>query len=129
MIVLDSLRKSKLATKETKLISLQFKIIQYILPTQKRLHDWKISETALCQYCSEIDTLTLFFWDCTYTEEIIHKCFEILKLEDEFAHIINKLHFLFAGIFLGILQARQLARGPDFQGAISGPGAPVLIHK
>ena len=43
----------------------------------------------------EIDTLTHFFWDCTYTKEIIHKCFEILKLEDELANIINKLNFLF----------------------------------
>ena len=93
MIVLDSLRKSKLATNETKLISLQFKIIHNILPTQKRLHDWKISETALCQYCSDTDTLTHFFWDCSYTKKIIHKCFKILKLEDELANIINKLNF------------------------------------
>ena len=34
-----------------------------------------------------------------------------------------------AGIFLGILPARQLARLPNSQGAISGPRAPVLIYE
>ena len=52
------------ATSETKLISLQWKILHMIYPTNTLLNKMGIKDTNVCAYCNEIDTLEHFFFEC-----------------------------------------------------------------
>ena len=49
---------------ETKIQSLQFKIIHRIINCNKKLFDMKIKETPKCSYCDAIDDIPHFFMRC-----------------------------------------------------------------
>ena len=54
------------ATKEVRLLELQWKIMHAIYPTNIILKKMKKVETSKCSHCpNEIDTLEHFFFDCT----------------------------------------------------------------
>jgi len=55
-------------TRETKLQSLQFKLIYRVIPCAKRLYDWKLKENPNCKYCNECDDLRHFFLRCNVVE-------------------------------------------------------------
>ena len=51
-------------TKDTKLKSLQYKILHRIYPTNCMLEKMRISLSNKCVYCDEIDSLEHFFFSC-----------------------------------------------------------------
>ncbi len=53
-----------LMTKDTKIISFQFKITHRILACGKQLYIWKIDKTKNCPSCGEIDTIEHYLVDC-----------------------------------------------------------------
>jgi hypothetical protein len=59
------------ATKEVRLLELQWKILQNIYPTNILLHKMKVSDTRNCNYCNEkIDYIEHFFYDCDYVNSL-----------------------------------------------------------
>ena len=57
-------QRSYQTVRETKLQSLQFKIIHRIINCNKNIFDVKIKETAKCSYCDAIDDIPHFFMRC-----------------------------------------------------------------
>ena len=53
-----------LATKETRLRTLHFKIVHGIYPTNILLQKMGIKEHNTCDMCHDLDTLTHFFYEC-----------------------------------------------------------------
>ena len=51
-------------TRETKLQSFQYKLLNRIIPCNKWLHDVKIKTSNQCSYCDEVDDLVHFFVHC-----------------------------------------------------------------
>jgi len=51
-------------TRETKIQSLQFKILHNIYPTRLKLSHWKIKDSPQCIYCPHVDNITHHFTDC-----------------------------------------------------------------
>ena len=89
--VFESLIIHRKVTKETDLLTVQYKTIHNIIATNNRKTDWKISNQSRCFFCPEIDTLIHFFWECDATKAIIDKCLQMLKL---LAFSFNKWDFL-----------------------------------
>ena len=89
--VIDSLIIHRKVTKETDLLTLQYKLIHNIIATNKRKTDWKVANQSRCSYCPETDTLIHFFWECGTAKTIIAKCLQMLKLP---AFSFNKWDFL-----------------------------------
>ena len=58
----------RLATKESRLLTLHFKIVHSIYPTNILLHKMGIRPNNICNYCTEIDYLTHFFFNCPNLE-------------------------------------------------------------
>ena len=56
-------------TKETKLQSLQYKIIHRVIMCKKKLNEMRILDSPLCVYCQENDDLSHFFINCPYVKE------------------------------------------------------------
>ena len=50
--------------KETKIQSLQYKILMNIYPCGLRLHQWKIFPDSLCKCCKQVDNLMHHFYEC-----------------------------------------------------------------
>ena len=57
-------------TKEIRLITLQWKIIQNIYPTSILLEKMKIKSSAHCEHCKVLDTLEHFFFDCSLVKSL-----------------------------------------------------------
>ena len=57
-------QRSYQTLRETKIQSLQFKIIHRIINCNKKLFDMKIKETPKCSYCDAIDDIPHFFMRC-----------------------------------------------------------------
>ena len=51
-------------TRETKLSIFQFKIIHNILPCRNLLYKMNISESPLCEFCNELETLSHMLVNC-----------------------------------------------------------------
>ncbi len=51
-------------TREPYLQSFQYKILNRIINCKEKLFKWKISETPVCIYCNEIDTIEHHFFYC-----------------------------------------------------------------
>ncbi len=62
------------ATEETKLQSLQYRIIHRIVPCNKWLYNIKIKENGTCDYCNETDDIQHFFIYCENIK-VFWKCF------------------------------------------------------
>ena len=58
------------ATKEAKLLSLQWKIMQNIFPTNIYLQKIKVKETNLCEECGVLDTIEHLFVECNTVKHI-----------------------------------------------------------
>ena len=52
-------------TRETKLSIFQFKIIHNILPCRNLLYKMNISESPLCEFCNELETLSHMLVNCS----------------------------------------------------------------
>jgi hypothetical protein len=52
------------AVRETKLQSLQYKLIYRIINCQYKLHTWNIIDSSICLYCPEVYTIMHFFIYC-----------------------------------------------------------------
>ena len=61
---LNIFQRSYQSLQETKIQSLQFKIIHRIINCNKKLFDMKIKETPKCSYCDAIDDIPHFFMRC-----------------------------------------------------------------
>ena len=94
-IILSSLPTIKNSVKETWLLSLQFKIVQNTLATNKRLCDWRIRQTSKCDYCEHEDTIVHYIWECHASQTIIANCLKTLKLENELETKLNLVQFIF----------------------------------
>ena len=66
-------------TKEQRLITLQWKILHGIYPTNIYLKKIKISDTETCRYCDQRDTIEHFFFECKVLKSLWS------KVEDEIA--------------------------------------------
>ena len=93
--MLSSVSSLKQATKETWLLSLQFKIVHNILATNKRLYDWRIRQSYFCVYCDAEDTIEHYIWECPFSQSIIFDCLKWLRLENEGRNTFNKENFIF----------------------------------
>lgn len=60
----DTCRSSFQATRETKLQSFHFKVINRILPCASYLCRIRIKDSEWCTYCDETDTITHFLFSC-----------------------------------------------------------------
>ena len=90
-IFFNSLPRTLQATKETKLIAFQFKIINNIVNNNANLYKWKIKESNLCEFCHEnkVDDVVHEFTSCTWTRNIIAAVARELGLLDKFRRITN----------------------------------------
>ena len=52
-------------TRETKLQSFQYRLVHRIIPTRKKLYEWKIVNEPNCTFCNEIDDTRHFFLLCS----------------------------------------------------------------
>ena len=73
-IVLKSMALTRMCTKESLLISFQFKVIHNIINCGANLVKWKLKESSLCKYCENsntdnIDTIPHALVDCPKTKE------------------------------------------------------------
>ena len=66
----DILKRPYRCLRETKLQSLQFKIIHRTINCNKKLFDMKLKETPMCSYCDETDDIPHFFVHCDNVSDI-----------------------------------------------------------
>ncbi len=92
----------RICTKETRLITFQYKIATRILPTNKLLYKCKLKETQLCSLC-EIYTETLehLFFECTVTRSML------LELKDWLLRCRIRIDLDPAAIILGRIPRDQ----------------------
>ena len=90
--VLKSLDIYRKVTRETYLLSIQFKIIHNVIATNKKKYDWKIEKSFKCHFCSNMDTVYHYFWDCQQTKEIVRTCLDFLNLPRD---LFTDFEFLF----------------------------------
>ena len=81
--------------RKTSLQSLQYKVIHYIINCQKKLCDWKISESPTCKFCPDEDSLIHFFATCPKIKEFWSTFFSWWKrISDTNIELRDKeLHF------------------------------------
>lgn len=53
-----------LSTRETKVQSLQYKILNLFYPCGLKLKQWKIFDSSKCRHCTEVDDILHHFCDC-----------------------------------------------------------------
>ena len=100
---LDNINWSKIyslcytITTNSKLRSLQYSIVHRFFSCNYNLYLWKISETSLCWYCNQVDTLEHYFYYCDQSESI-------WKEVEKIVHIALglKISFTVLEILLGI---------------------------
>lgn len=76
-----------ISSRETKLQSLQYQIVNRYFPCNYNLKLWKKRDDGLCQSCSEIDTIEHFFASCKVVEEFWLNLRSWLR--DNFTVLIN----------------------------------------
>ena len=59
----------------------RFKLIHIIIATKENLFNWKISDTALCNSCGDIDTVEHFLLHCKHLDNLL------VKLERVFINV------------------------------------------
>ena len=52
----------------TKTQTFQYKLINLLTPGNQNLQKWGIKESAICHYCSEIETIEHMFYSCKYSK-------------------------------------------------------------
>ena len=80
------------SSKESRLLTLHFKIIHNIYPTNILLNKMGIKQSNICNDCKELDTLTHFFFNClslrSYWKHIEFLLTQILKVKVQVNTII-----------------------------------------
>ena len=64
---------------ENKLKVFRWKVLQYIIPTQKLLFQWKISKKYLCNFCGQEEDYFHYFIFCPYLSDFWDKIQKILS--------------------------------------------------
>lgn len=83
------------ATRETKIQSLHFRVINRIVPCGKFLKQVRLVDSDLCALCDEQDSLTHFFYDCPYVGRFwASVCQWFDGVEDLHLGEISAKHFL-----------------------------------
>jgi exonuclease III len=59
-------------TRETKLQSLQYRLIHRTITCRKKLYDMKLSDNPQCLFCDNLDDITHFFLFCDKTQDFWH---------------------------------------------------------
>ena len=80
-LLFNSLNLCKIATKEAKIMSLQFKVVHNITNCGVNLKKWGIRDSDLCLFCDEnvSDTLVHALVDCKKSRELIEDVFDLLN--------------------------------------------------
>ena len=90
---------------ETRLQSLQWKILHGIFPTGTLLTKMKLRANNNCQFCDSIDTLQHFFYDCPISK-VVWK-----EVERKLETICNKYtHFSAKNVLIGFDQEDHLGK-------------------
>ena len=86
-ILKQSLLKTRNATRETKLLSFQFKVIHDIVNCKKNLFKWKIESNNICEFCdeAEIDNLVHALVECPMTNRILQELLNHIDPTDSFS--------------------------------------------
>ena len=83
-----SMELARQSTKEQKLISTHYKIINNVWPSNEKLFKWKIKPDNKCHYCDEIDTIEHAMCECTHTKRFLY---EVLRQVDRNRTFIHEL--------------------------------------
>jgi hypothetical protein len=81
--------------RETKLQSLQYRLINRIINCQQKLMQWKIINNSICKFCNLEDTLIHFFLQCSNTKNLWYmilnwwNSLDIIKIE-LFSHDLSE---------------------------------------
>lgn len=70
------------AMRETKLQSLQFRLLYRIIPCRKYLKTIRVVESSKCPFCPEEDTIRHFFLDCGATKKLWNRVADWLRRND-----------------------------------------------
>ena len=86
----------KKSTRETKLISNHFKIIQRIWPVGVNLDErWKLASTKICKFCNNADDIFHAFAQCKVDNYFLIKLFSHIDPNNIFSHDITIKDFIF----------------------------------
>ena len=66
---------SKELFKNYKIVEMQWKIMHHIFPSGKLLFKYGLANDELCQYCTEIDSIEHFFFNCIHVNKLWKKLF------------------------------------------------------
>lgn len=77
-----------LHVRETKLQTLQFKIIHRILPCNKLLKIYRIKDSDECEYCGKKDDIAHFFINCAASQMLWKRIWRWLEFQVKCRHII-----------------------------------------
>ena len=94
-----------LCTKETKLQTMQWKILHHIYPSNILLEKMKIKDSDKCEWCGVIDTSIHFFFECSIVK-VIWK--EIEKLI--FSKTGHTVHLTAKSVLLGITHNKNYGK-------------------
>ena len=92
---INSMIYAKTCTKETKLLSLQFKIINNIWPVRAKLYDWKIVDSRNCIKCGKIDDVFHAFCQCPETLSFLQDVFNYIDPTNQIKEQLTLEGFIF----------------------------------
>ena len=92
-----SLPLVKKATKEPKLLALQFKIIHHITNCSENLYKWKITQSDKCDYCNngEKDSMIHALTQCEFTLNGLQDVLKFIDPQGMFIYSLDITHFIF----------------------------------
>ena len=72
--------------KDEKLAETNFKILNNILPCNTNLHKWGKSDTKLCCFCQEDETVSHLLFECVYARKVWTFVNDVLQVGDVISH-------------------------------------------
>ena len=94
-IYLNSIPLAREATKEPRLISVHYKIINNIWPTGEKLFKWKIRPDDKCHKCGEKDTIEHTLCECADTRNFLIEIFSLIDRHEVFTYDITMVNLIF----------------------------------
>jgi hypothetical protein len=82
-------------TKNSKVLMIQYKIIHRILAVNHNLKKWEKKENETCEFCSEIDTIEHFLYQCPKTLKLWDSIQMWWKINFQFKIHISILEIIF----------------------------------
>ena len=70
--VINSFTDAQEITKSSKILILQYKITHRIVACNSFLHQTKIRNNDICNFCNQVDSVRHFFFDCETTRQFWH---------------------------------------------------------